>query len=87
MYIYPANLKAQASILFWTLQDLVAAVLLSVLGVLLVNQTGSLFLLAVAAAFAFLSIRFEETSILDFIRYAWRHCVSCQQIYFWRWPT
>lgn len=87
MYIYPSNLKAQASILFWTLRDLVITVSLAILGFLLMSQTKSLLLIAVAAAYGFLSIRFEDTSILDFIRHAWKFCVSHQQLFLWRWET
>ena len=33
--------------------------------------------------FGFLSIRLEDTTILDFIRYAVKYFISTQQIYFW----
>lgn len=36
------------------------------------------------AAFAFLSIRSDETTILDFIKYAVRYFISTQQYYEWR---
>jgi len=87
MYIYPSNLKARASLFLWTLRDVAISVVLVLLGILTLTQTGSPVILAVAAAYAFLSIRFDESSILDFITRAWRFIVSRQQLYKWRWPA
>lgn len=86
MYIYPSNLKDRASLLFWNLRDVAVSVVLALLGVLTLTQTGSPAVLAVAAAYAFLSIRFDDNSILDFIKRAWRFVATGQQIYRWRWP-
>jgi hypothetical protein len=36
------------------------------------------------ALYAFLSIRFEDTSILDFIRYAFAFFIGRQQVYQWK---
>ena len=85
MYIYPSNLKAKASLLFWTLRDVLIALVLAMLGMFALSQTQSPVLLSVAAAYAFLSIRLEDTSILDFLGRAWRFVVSSQQLYRWRW--
>jgi hypothetical protein len=87
MYIYPSNLKARASLFLWQLKDIIVVVILTVLGVLALSQTGSPAVLAGAAAFAFLSIRYEDNSLLDYLKYAWRFCVSKQQFYLWRWPS
>ena len=37
----------------------------------------------ITAAYAFLSIRLEDTSILDFLRYAIRYFLMGQQTYAW----
>lgn len=87
MFIYPSNLKARAALLFWTLRDVAVSVVLALLGALTLTQTGSPSILAVSAAYAFLSIRFDDNSILDFIRRAWRFVVTGQQLYKWRWPA
>jgi len=87
MYIYPANLKSRASLFLWQLKDIAVVTILTVVGVLALSQIKSPAPLAFAAAYAFLSIRFEENSILDYLRYAWRFCVSGQQFYLWRWPS
>ena len=40
--------------------------------------------LVLTAVFAFLTIRHEDTSILDFIRYAAAFLITKQQYYEWR---
>jgi len=87
MYIYPSNLKAKASLLFWTLRDVLVAVVLALLGMFVLSRTQSPVLLSVAAAYAVLSIRLEDASILDFLGRAWRFVVSRQQLYRWRWQS
>ena len=84
MYIYPSNLKARASLLFWTLRDFAIAVVLALAGVFALTQTRSPFVLAVAAAYAFLSIRTGDTSVLDYLGRAWHFVVTRQQFYVWR---
>lgn len=84
MYIYPSNLKARASLLLWNLRDVAISVVLILLGILTITQTESPIVLAVAAAYAFLSIRFDDNSILDFLKRAWVFVVTGQQLYRWR---
>lgn len=53
------------------------------LSILILAQTRIIVPLAVTLCFGFLSIRLEDTTILDFIRYAVKYFISTQQIYFW----
>ena len=74
-YLYPQNLKARANLWFWSLRDFVilsAAVLLSAV------------IFALALSYGFLTIRREETAVVDFIGYAFRYFVTGQQYYEWR---
>jgi len=41
MYIYPSNLKAKASLLFWTLRDVLIVVVLALLGIFALSRTQS----------------------------------------------
>lgn len=50
-------------------------------------RTGALLPLALVVAYGFLSIRFDNTSILDFIRYAAAYFFTRQQYFEWRDPT
>ena len=73
MYIYPDNLSAKATLWLWELRDI------GIIGVGLL-----LSVLVLTAVFAFLTIRHEDTSILDFIRYAAAFLLTKQQYYEWR---
>ena len=47
------------------------------------TQMGLLLPLALTAAFAFLSIRMEDLTVLDYIRFAAKFTISTQQEYRW----
>ncbi len=84
-YLYPQNLKAKANLWLWGLRDftiLCIAVLLS--AVILVNA-GILLPAALSLCFGFLTIRTaDETTFLDYLRYAVRYFISTQQNFEWR---
>ena len=83
-YIYPQNLKSQAQLWLWRLKDLVvlgAALLVSVLSL---SQLRFFLPLALTMVFAFLTMRFDDTSVLDYIKRAARYFVTTQQFYVWR---
>lgn len=84
MYMYPDNLKAKATLWLWELKDigLISAGLL--ISVLTLTQLGIMIPTVVTVVYAFLSIRFEDISILDFIRYACVFLFIKQQLYEWR---
>ena len=79
MYIYPDNLAAKATLWLWELKDL------AIIGIGFL--IGALLPLALVVAYGFLSIRFDNTSILDFIRYAAAYFFTRQQYFEWRDPT
>ena len=83
LYIYPQNLKATANLWLWSLRDfalICAALLISLIAL---TQVGLLLPLAVTAAFAFLSIRMEDLTVLDYLRFAAKFTISTQQEYRW----
>ena len=45
---------------------------------------GLLFPLAGALCFAFMTIRMEDTTVMDYLGYAARHFVTSQKYYEWR---
>ena len=57
------------------------------IGIFSLVRTGALLPLALVVAYGFLSIRFDNTSILDFIRYAAAYFFTRQQYFEWRDPT
>lgn len=82
-YLYPQNLKATANLWLWSLRDFAIMSIALLLSVLILAQAKIILPLAVTLCFGFLSIRLEDTTILDFIRYAVKYFISTQQTYFW----
>ena len=83
-YIYPQNLKATASLWLWSLRDFTVLCVGLLVSVLALTQMGWLLPFALTAAYAFLSIRLEDLTVLDYIRFAVRFLISQQQTYEWR---
>ena len=84
MYMYPDNLKAKATLWLWELKDIGIIGVGMLISVFAISQTGIMAPIAITAVYAFLAIRFEDTSILDFIRYACAFFILKQQTYEWR---
>ncbi len=82
-YLYPQNLKATANLWLWSLRDfavLCVAVLLSALALV---QLGLFIPAAATLCFGFLTIRMDDTTVLDYMRYAVRYLISTQQYFEW----
>lgn len=84
MYIYPDHLKAKPTLWLWQLRDIGIIGVCALLSILAVTQAGFFIPCAATGVYAFLTIRFEDTSILDFIRYACGYFFVCQQFFEWR---
>lgn len=83
-YLYPQNLRATANLWLWSLKDFVILCIAALLSVLALIQLGVLLPLAGTLCFGFLTVRLEDTTILDFIRWAGRFFLTTQQAYVWR---
>ncbi len=84
MFIYPSNLKAKPKLWLWELRDVAIIGIGLVLSVLALTQGIGMAPLVVTVLFAFLAIRVEGTSVLDFIHYAAAFLFLNQQHYEWR---
>lgn len=83
-YLYPQNLKASANLWFWSLRDfLILSVAVLISAVILLNS-GIMLPGALSLAFGFLTIRRDETTVIDSIGYAVRFFISGQQYFEWR---
>ena len=83
MYLYPDNLKAKATLLLWELRDVGIIGVGLLICVFALAQLRFLPPIVITALYAFLSIRFEDTSIRNFIRYAFKYFIGRQQVYQW----
>lgn len=84
MYSYPDHLKAKATLWLWELKDIGIIGIGFLISVFALARLGFMPPIVLTAAYAFLTIQFEGTSILDFIRYACAFFISKQQFYEWR---
>ncbi|MGB4661543.1 MAG: hypothetical protein WBI07_20385 [Mobilitalea sp.] len=84
MYMYPDNLKAKATLWLWGLRDIGMIGVGLLISVFAFSQLGIMVPIVVTAVYAFLSIRFEDISIMDFFRYACAFFIFKQQMYEWR---
>ncbi len=84
MYIYPNNLKAKPTLWLWALRDVAVIGVGLVLSVLALVELGLVPPLIATVLYAFLSIRLEDSSILDFLRYAVCFLFLKQQHFEWR---
>lgn len=84
MYIYPDNLKAAPMLFLWRLKDLAVIGIGALLSIFIMSQSGFSLPLVITLAYAFLAIRHDDISILDFIKYAARYFFVEQQEFRWR---
>ena len=83
-YIYPQNMRTQAKLWFWNLKDIIILAIVLAISVVSWAKLGFILPAALTLGYAFLSIRMDEYSVLDFIRRAWRYFVSTQQYFEWK---
>lgn len=84
MFIFPTNLKAKPKMWLWELRSLAVIGVGLILSVLVLANGFSWGPLIVTALYTFLSIKVEETSVLDFLRFAADFLFLKQQYYEWR---
>ena len=82
-YIYPQNMRTQAKLWFWNLKDVIILAIALTISVVSWAKLGFILPAALTLGYAFLSIRMDEYSVLDFIRRAWRYFASTQQHFNW----
>ena len=84
IYIYPDNLTAKAMLWLWELRDIGIIGVSFLLSVLALAQGVGMPPLVVTVLYAFLAIRVDGSSILDFLRRAACFLLLEQQYYEWR---
>ena len=82
-YIYPENLRSQATLWMWSLKSVCVIGISLLFSILALAQLHTPLLLGITAGYAFLTIRLDETTVLDFIGHGIRYFISTQQYYQW----
>lgn len=80
-FIYPQNMRASATLWLWSLKDFAIIVVGALFSAMVLATTRILIPAVLTAAFAFFSIRNDDTTILDFIKYAVKYFISTQQYF------
>lgn len=83
-YIYPQNLKASAKMWLWSLRDFALLGIGVLLSMVILVELHLVLPMAATFCFAFLTIRMDDTTVLDFLRYAIKYFISTQQQFEWR---
>ena len=84
MFIYPENLKAKPMLWLWELRDIGIIGVSFLLSVLALAQGVGMPPLVITVLYAYLAIREDGSSILDFLRRAACFLLLEQQYYEWR---
>lgn len=76
-------MRASATLWLWSLKDFAIIVIAALFSALALATTKILIPAVLTAVYAFLSIRSDETTVLDFIKYGVRYFISTQQYFEW----
>lgn len=83
-YIYPQNLKATANLWLWGLRDFCIIGIAALLSVVILVYVQFFVPAVVTLCYAFLTIRMDDTTVLDYMKYAVKYLISTQQYFEWR---
>ena len=83
-YIYPQNLKATANLWLWGLRDFCIIGIAALLSVVILVYAQFFVPAVVTLCYAFLTIRMDDTTVLDYMKYAVKFLISTQQYFEWR---
>lgn len=83
-YIYPQNLKATANLWLWGLRDFCIIGIAALLSVVILVYVKFFVPAVVTLCYAFLTIRMDDTTVLDYMKYAVKFLISTQQYFEWR---
>ena len=83
-YLYPKNLKAKANLWLWSMKDFIILAVMALVAIVLFVVTGWIAPIAIALCFAVLTIRKDDMTVLDYLKYATRYFILDQQYYKWR---
>ncbi len=83
-YLYPQNLKAKANIWLWGMRDFIILCIGALLSIVLLVELKWIPPAAITLCFGFLTIRKEDMTILDYMKFAAKYLITDQQQYKWR---
>ena len=85
-YLYPQNLKATANLWLWSLRDFAILGVMTLPSIVFLVQFGLLLPVAGVLCYGFLTIRMDDTTIMEFLKCAVQYFLTTEQYYEWRGP-
>ena len=83
-YIYPENLRAAVRLWFWNVRDFIIICTGVVLSVMIFAKLWTPVPMAFTICYAFITLRAEDTAIIDYMGNAFRYFCTSQREYRWR---
>ena len=83
-YLYPQNLKATANLWLWGLRDFCIIGIAALLSVVIMVYLKIFIPAAVTLVYGFLTIRMDDTTVMDYMKYAFKYLITTQQYFEWR---
>lgn len=83
-YIYPENLKSSVKLWFWSVRDFIIICVGIIVSVAVVAELWNIIPAAVTLCYAFLSLRADESSVMDYITNAVKYFMLTQQEFHWQ---
>jgi hypothetical protein len=83
-YLYPKNLKSKANLWLWGMRDFIILCASALLSIFALVELGWLIPAALTLCFAFLTVRKDDVTVLDYLKYAIRYFLTDQQYYEWK---
>ena len=77
-------MKAKANMWLWSLKDFAIIGIGALLSAVFLIYLHKLLPVGIVAVYAFMTIRLDETTVKDYIRYAFRYFITTQQYFEWR---
>lgn len=83
-YHYPANLAAKPTVWWWSVRDFLILSFLVLVSVVAIVLWERMLPAAFALTYAFLTIRKDELTILEYVKFAFSYFILNQQTFKWR---
>ena len=83
-YLYPQDMRTEAKLWFWGLKDIIILAIALTISVVSWAKLGFVLPAALSLVYGVLSMRLDETSVLDFIKRAARFFITTQQYFEWK---
>lgn len=82
-YIYPENLRSAVKLWFWNVRDFIIICAGIIVSIMIFAKLWTPVPIAMTACYAFLTLRAEDTAILDYMINAVKFFVTSQQLFLW----